>query len=219
MHRALDNHQWSVAEDCARIAVAIDPNTADAHFVLGDALSRQSGGNAEALDELDRARKLTRDPELLSTFLSRTGEILTSQGQLQEALAYFDQARSVAPIDARPRTDYALTLLKLQPKTREQAVALLNQVVGDSPWYTAAYIALADISETAGNAKGAEEGLQRGLARNANNPDLLFALGQFYARQNRLDEAKATYVLALKHETRADNLQSIANALGELNGP
>ncbi len=213
MHRAADSHQWQTAEADARCAVGIDPNSADAHFVLGEALSQQNINDPAALTELDRARALTRDPEVLSTIISRQGEILASQGNLQSALDYFNQARAVAPIDARPRTDYALTLLKLQPAARGQAVALLNQVVSDSPWYTLAYIALANISETESDFKGAEDWLQKGLARNANNPDLLFALGQFYARQHRLDEAKSTLVLALKYETRADNLQAIADTL------
>ncbi len=216
MHRAADSHQWRAAEADARRAVGIDPNNADAHLVLGDALSQQDVNDPAALTELDRARELTRDPEVLSTIISRQGEILVSQGKLQAALDYFNQARAVAPTDARPRTDYALTLLKLQPAARDQAVALLNQVVGDSPWYTLAYIALANISETGSDSKGAEDWLQQGLARNANNPDILFALGQFYARQHRLDEARSTLVLALKYETRADNLKTIVDSLAGL---
>ncbi len=222
MHRAADSHQWQTAEADARRAVGIDPNSADAHLALGDALSQQDINDPTALTELDRARELTRDPEVLSTIISRQGEILASQGKLQAALDYFNQARAVAPTDARPRTDYALTLLKLQPDARDhqgdlgQAVALLNQVVSDSPWYTLAYIALANISETGSDSKGAEDWLQKGLARNPNNPDLLFALGQCYARQPRLDEARSTLVLALKYETRADNLKAIADALAGL---
>ncbi len=216
MHRAQDEHQWKPAEDSARVAVGIDPNSADAHYVLADALARQNQNDPEAMRELDRARELTRDPEMLSTIISRQGEVLASQDKLPDALALFDQARAVAPIDARPRTDYALTLLKLQPDTRDQAVVLLTQVVGDSPWYTAAYIALANIAEAGGDLKGAEEWLYKGLARNPNHPDLLFALGQFYARQRRLDEARTTLTLALKYETRADNLQVIADELAKL---
>ncbi len=213
MHRAADSHQWQTAEADARVAVGIDPNSSDAHLLLGEALSQQDINDPTALTELDRARELTRDPEVLSTIISRQGEILASQGKLQPAIDYFNQARAVAPIDARPRTDYALTLLRLQPAPRDQAVALLNQVVGDSPWYSAAYIALANISETGSDPKGAEEWLQKGLTRNADNPDLLFALGQFYARQQHFDQARSTLVLALKYETRADNLEAIAAAL------
>ncbi len=216
MHRAQDAHEWQSAIDAARIAVGIDPQSADAHLVLGDALSRQDINNPEAVRELARAQQLTNVPDLLSAIISRQGEILASQGKFQDALDAFSRARAIAPIDARPRTGYALTLLKLQPAATDQAVALLTQVVGDSPWYTAAYIALANIAETRGDLKGAEEWYQKGLARNPDNPDLLFALGQFYARQNRVAEATATLSLAMAHETRIDNLAAIIDALAKL---
>ncbi len=216
MHRAQDSHAWKLAERYARIAVGISPNDADAHLVLGDALSRQDVNNPEAISELERAQQLTSDHELLSTIISRQGEILVDQGKLQQALDYFNRARAVAPIDARPRTDAALVMLNLQPSVRDQAVSLLTQVVNDSPWYTAAYIALASISETDGDIQGAGEWYSRGLARNENNPDLLFAEGEFYARQHQIDQAKASLELALKYETRVDNLDSIKRALVRL---
>ncbi len=219
MHRAKDNHVWQAAEEYARVAVGIEPNSPDAHLVLGDAVSHREINNEESLNELDRARELARDPELLSTIISRKGEILASQDKAMQALDQFNEARAIAPLDARPRTDYALTLLKLQPDARAQAVALLNQVVGDSPWYTAAYIALASISETSGEVKSAENWLNQGLVRNPNNPELLFALGQFYTRQHRVEEARTTLVQALSFETRADNLELIAASLAGLARP
>lgn len=213
MHRAQDSQAWKLAESYARIAVGIRPNSADAHLVLGDVLSRQDFNNPEAMSELERAQQLTSDHELLSTIISRQGEILADQAKLQQALDYFNRARTIAPIDARPRTDAALVMLKLKPDAHDQAVALLTQVVNDSPWYTAAYIALAGISETDGDVQGAEEWYGKGLARNDNNPDLLFAQGEFYIRQHQISRAKASLEMALKYETRVDNLDAIKRAL------
>jgi tetratricopeptide (TPR) repeat protein len=216
-HRAVDAHRWNDAENLARIAVGIDPALGDAHFVLGDALSRQSPDNPEALSELDRALELTRDNEIRSSILSRKAEIFASQGRLPDALDLFNQARRIAPTDARPRTGYALTLLQLQSASRDQGIALLKQVVDDSPWYTAAYIALANLAESDGDLKGAEAWLQKGLAKNLNDARLLFPLGELYVRQHRIDEARKTLTLALSYETRADALQAIARSLAELN--
>jgi len=211
MNRAQYAHQWQDAENFARIAIGIDASLADAHYVLANALSKQNVNSAEALSELDRAQALTQDKEFLSTILSRKGEILASQNQFQVALAAFEQARAFAPTDARPRTDYAMVSLKMDASLKSQSVALLTQVIGDSPWYSGAYIALADISEGDG-----ELWLKKGLDKNPNDASLWFALGRWYARHQRIAEAKAALVAALQNETRADVLQEIARATAEL---
>jgi tetratricopeptide (TPR) repeat protein len=218
-HRAQDAHQWRTAEQMARIAVGIDPALPEAHFVLGDALAWQSNGDPAAPFELDQALALTDDPEFISAVLSRKGELYASQGKLQEALDLFERARQVAPIDARPRTDYATTLLSLSPDARPEALALLKQVTDDSPWYTAAYVALANIAAGDGDLQNAEAWLQKGLARNPNHPGLLVPLADLYVREQRVALARQALVLALKNETRADALQEIANRLEKLDKP
>jgi len=217
-NRARDRHQWEEAERLARLAVGIAPERADAHYALGDALSYRSSGDPEALREMDRAAELTRDAELLSTILSRKGEVLAAQGEYPAALDLFDQAMRSAPLDARPRTDYARTLLRFQPDARDRAAEMLQQSIAIAPWDVAAFITLAEIAQARGDVQSAAEWYRHGLARNANDARLLFALGEFYARQNRLDEARATLTLALKYETHADDLRKIAGALAELGG-
>ncbi len=218
-HRAQDAHQWRTAEQMARIAVGIEPALPEAHYVLGDALAWQSNANPVALRELDQALALTDDPEFISTILSRMGELYASQGKLQEALDLFERARQVAPIDARPRTDYATTLIKLSPDARSDASALLRQVIVDSPWYTAAYVALANLAASDGDLQSAEVWLQKGLARNPNHAGLLVPLADLYVREQQVDLARQSLVLALKNETRADGLQEIASRLERLDAP
>ncbi len=215
-HRAADAHDWQAAADSAAIAVGIAPENADARYVLADATSRLAPATPAVLADLDRALSLTQDNEFRSTILSRKGEILASQGELQQALTIFEQARTVAPIDARPRTGYALVLVQLQRGSRDEANALLRQVVDDSPWYTAAYIALADLAESSGDASAAQAWLQEGLERNPNDARLLLPLGEWYARHNRVQDARTTFVAALRHETHADALQEIAARIAAL---
>lgn len=210
MNRAQYAHRWPDAERSARIAIGIDPQQADAYFVLANALS-ESGSNVEALMELERARGLTQDKEFLSTILSRKGEVLASEGQFQEALAQFIQARQLAPLDARPRTDYAVFSFRFDPSVQTQSIALLTQVLVDSPWYTAAYIALADMPGT-----DAEMWLKLGLEKNPNDASLFFALGRWYASQLRISEARTALNAAMRNETRADLLEQIALALAGL---
>ncbi len=218
-HRAQDAHQWQTAERMARIAVGIEPARAEAHYVLGDALGWLSSADPVALSELDQALALTNDPEFISTILSRKGELLADRGRYDQALDLFKQARAVAPIDARPRTDYAMTLLRASPEAHQEAEALLKQVIDDSPWYSAAYVALADIASSEGKLKEAEAWLQTGLASNPNHPGLLMPLAELYVRENRIEPARQALVLAIKNETRADALQEIAHRLERLKAP
>lgn len=218
-HRALDAHQWKKASELAFIATLIDPSLADAHYVLAEGHSHDQPITSQVSDELDRARELTRDPELLAAILSRKAEVLAGEGKLNQALGVFAEARELAPADARPRTGYALALLALQPSEREQASALLAQVVEDSPWYTAAYVALADMAESDGDLKSAEAWLTKGLARNPNDARLLLPLGRLYSRHGRSEEARATLVRALEFEAHADGLREIVLELSQLRAP
>ncbi len=217
--RAQDAHEWAEAQRLARIAVGIEPSRAEAHYVLGDALGQQSSADQAALSELDQALALTNDPEFISTILSRKGELLVSQGKYVAALDLFAEARAVAPTDARPRTDYATTLLRFSPERRTEVEGLLGQVVYDSPWYIAAYIALSDIASSDGDLEGAEAWLQRGLGKNPAHPDILVPLSDLYVRENRLEQARQALELATKQETHKDTLQEIADRLERLGQP
>jgi tetratricopeptide (TPR) repeat protein len=212
-HRAFDRHDWAQAEKFARRALLLEPESADLHLVLGDALSRQNPNDAEAWRELERAEALAPNDEFRAVPVSRQAEILAAQKKIADALAMFDRARRIAPLDARPRTGYALTQVQLDARAKPQAIELLIQVVNDSPWYTAAYIALAQFAETPADA---EMWLRRGLSKNPNDARLLFPLGELYARQGRTNEARATLELALKLETRVDNRAALARALEQL---
>jgi len=214
-NRARFAHQWEKALPLARFAVGIQPEHAEARYLLGDVLSYFDAD--AALCELARAEALTRDDELLATILSRKGEILAARGEFSAALVLFEQAMQIAPRDARPRTDAARVLLATQPEARSRAIALLHESLAVAPWYIAAYITLAEVAEADGDAQTAESWYARGLAQVRNNPDLLLARAKFYARQNRTEQARADLMLARRYETRADRLREIARELEALN--
>jgi tetratricopeptide (TPR) repeat protein len=212
--RAVDKHIWDEAEKFARIAIGIAPDDAEAHLILGTAISFQDINADEALRELERAFQLARDDELRATILSRHAEILAARGNARAARALFERAHEIAPIDARPRVGIAL--LQLGIGSHAEAGALLEQVIADSPWYVVAYSARAQIAEAANDARGAETWLHRGLVKNPNDARLLLPLGELYARQGRVAEAKTMLELALKNETRADGRAAILRALEKL---
>lgn len=217
-YRALDKHLWREAEDHARVAAGIAPDSAPAWYALADALAQHAlrVNDANALDALNRAEALTQDQELLSTIISRRGEIFAEQGKSHEALAEFARATNIAPLDARPRVGAALVMVQSDPDARLAAIELLKQALADAPWYSAAYRAGAHFAETARELAEAERWLQSGLEKNPNNPELLYELGMFYARQNRADDARVALILALKYEQQGDDLLKIQRALTEL---
>lgn len=213
--RASFKHRWQQAAEYARLAVGIEPDNVNARYTLGDVLGYLDAD--AALRELKRAQELTNNHELLGTILSRQGEILAARGEYSAALALFDEAMQIAPRDARPRTDAARVLLATQPDARARAVALLHESLAVAPWYVAAYITLAQIAESDGDLRAVEAWFAKGLANARNHPDLLFARAQFYARQNRLHEARADLLAAMRYETREDELHKIQRALWTLN--
>lgn len=214
-NRARFDHRWQDAERLARIALGIKPDDVQAQYALGDVLGQLN--DAEAMPALDRAATLTGDPEMLATIYSRQGEILAARGEYSAALTLFEQAMQIAPRDARPRTDAARVLLATQPESRARAIELLHKSLAVAPWYIAAYITLAEVAESERDFQAAENWYAKGLTQNRNNPDLLFARAQFYARQNRLEQAKADLILAMQNETRADEIAKIKRALEALN--
>lgn len=215
-YRAQIAHRWNEAEQMAKLAAGVDPQNANAHYVLGDALSRKPEFVRDALSELESAEKLTHDPELRATILSRQGEILAAQNNFAAAFALFEKAMAVAPRDARPRTDFARLLLQTQPAARDRAEEMLEHAIAIAPWDTLAFATLAEIAEARGDLKKTEDWYAQGLAHNPNHPALLFHRAQFYARQNRLADARQSMILALRYETRGDELLKIARALEAL---
>ncbi len=215
-YRAQSQHLWREAERLARIAASIAPESAAAQYVLGDALARQDVNTAAAFEELERAQGLTRDPEFLATILARQAEIYFAQGNLPAAIAQFERARALAPLDARPRTGYALASVRLDARATPAATALLQQVIADSPWYTQAYTTLAEFAQARGDFVDAERWLTAGLEKNRNDAHLLFARGHLFARQNQIPRAREAFIAALRGETHSDHLLEIAHALREL---
>jgi tetratricopeptide (TPR) repeat protein len=217
--RASFKHQWADAALFARLAAEIRPEDADARYTLGDVLGYRDAD--AALRELERAAELTRDPELLATILSRQGEILAARGEFAAALARFEEAMRLAPRDARPRTDAARILLTTPAErdARARAVELLRESLAVAPWYVAAYITLAELAEAERDLVAAEAwyAQARSVAQARNDPALLFARAQFYARQNRWEDARADLMLAMRYETREDELRQMQRALEALN--
>ncbi|MBI1395438.1 MAG: tetratricopeptide repeat protein [Betaproteobacteria bacterium] len=182
------------------------PGSADVAVMIG-LLSLQLHDNATAEAKLKRAIELKyRDPDTLRFYL---GQIAEEQGRDSDALAYYSQVRSgdqMIPAAAR----YAFILSKekkfdearqylqgIEPQDDQQKVLLVQaeaQVLRDAKQYGQAYDLLNDA-----------------LAKQPDNPDLLYDVAMAAEKVDKLDvlEAKLKRLIELK----PDHAQAY-NALG-----
>jgi TonB family protein len=92
--------QRDPAIDEFREAVRLQPDMAEAHFALANALDLKKGDRQEAFAEFDRALTLAPDDS----------RIRSSYAHSLEAVREFDRALTVAPDDASVRSFYAHSL-------------------------------------------------------------------------------------------------------------
>src|SRR5262244_4608522 len=80
--------QWVAAEACYRQVLAVQPNLAEGHFRLGDALAGQ-GKSDEAVAAYRQAISIKPD---FAAAHSNLGNALTAQGKLDAAVAAYRRA-------------------------------------------------------------------------------------------------------------------------------
>jgi tetratricopeptide (TPR) repeat protein len=108
-------------------AVAVNPNSAEAHVHLGVVLRALQRG-ADALASFDRA--LALDPNNVEA-LGNRGDTLLGQRRPAEALACFDKILALAPNHANARANRGAALAKLD--RLEEALADLNAALALAP--------------------------------------------------------------------------------------
>lgn len=90
------NQRWNDAIDALRDATELDPNDAEAHFLLGSALDR-IGDPSSAVSELERARAL--DPDDYRIY-GKLGIAYRELERLDDAEASFRELVTIEPGDA-----------------------------------------------------------------------------------------------------------------------
>jgi protein O-GlcNAc transferase len=106
--------QLVAAEACYRQALAAQPNLAEGHFRLGDALCGQ-GKLDEAVAAYRQAIGIKPD---LAEAHCNLGSALAAQGKLDEAVAAYRQALGIKPdlVEAHCNLGNALSRHSLQPR-------------------------------------------------------------------------------------------------------
>jgi tetratricopeptide (TPR) repeat protein len=131
-------NQPEQAEKALRRALAIEPANAAANFNLGLLLAER-GRMPEAEQALRAALKA--DPQMAPAAYNLG--VLLAGTDLDEAIAWCRKAHQALPRD--PKYSHVLAFYLHQKKSDEEAIALLRQVVKESPAYWDAHLLLAEI--------------------------------------------------------------------------
>jgi protein O-GlcNAc transferase len=106
----LDTHESRAALDCCDVLVGLQPNSADAWFVRGNAL-QQLGSHAQAVEDYDRALALRPN---FPAALNNQGHSLRSLRSVDRALAAFERALALQPAYPQALNNRGLALLDLR---------------------------------------------------------------------------------------------------------
>lgn len=94
--------KYDEAIESYRTAVIKFPDSAMAHYNLAVAYINR-GWEASAMEELQKAKELTKDKKLLSKIHTNMGYILYKQGKIAEARTHFEKALQLNPANAEAR--------------------------------------------------------------------------------------------------------------------
>jgi predicted O-linked N-acetylglucosamine transferase (SPINDLY family) len=183
--------QLTAAEACYRQVLAAQPNLAEGHFSLGNALLGQ-GKLDEAVAAYRRAIGLK--PDHAEAYFN-LGTALFGQGKLDEAVAAYRRAIGLKPDYAEAYFNLG-TALARQSKL-DEAVAAYRQATGIKPDYAEAYCSLGNALARQGKLDEAVAAYRRAIGLRPDYAEAYFNLGTVLARQGKLDEAVAAYRRAI----------------------
>jgi len=135
MQERMDSEEGlRLALEAAEKAVALDPDSADAHIRVGQALARQDDYEGW-ITEFERAFELEPNNPLVLGALARQAAV---HGNFEKAMDLHDRAEQVDPLGAIWPTNRARTLMDMGDlEGAEQALGRAFELNGDVPTYNA----------------------------------------------------------------------------------
>ncbi len=189
--RLVGRGEWKQAQALAKEAVAADPQSAEAHYVLG--LSYEAGGELEAAESEYKKMGLLAPESLLEVSLAR---LYLRQGRLAEAEQ--QARRSVEKNRWVPQTHLSLGAVAMRKRDYPAAIAAFSNAVEAEPRDWNARLSLADAYRQAGRWDEALTQYAQAQALDPENPAALLGRAQTWEQMGRAAEAIEAYEKALE---------------------
>lgn len=184
------------AERACREALSIDPNHADANYLLGLLLLQQRRVEL-AVDQIKKAIALRPD---VAEFHGNLGFALRAIGRLDEAAVHCERAIALQP-------NYPIAYVNLGSIRRQQgrfddAVRAFQSSLRVDPNLVAAWMNLGNALRDQGKPADALAAYQRAAVLEPSNPDVHFSVASMLGQLERPIEATASFQTALRLNPR-----------------
>lgn len=145
---AIDNKQWTEAENFIRQAIAEEPTNANNSLLISNlaTIQRYQGKLVEAIKNYTLALDMT--PNAVTLLLNRAACFVES-GNVEAAVADYARVRQLDPTDEESR--YNLAIIKMQTGDFSEAQKCIDEILKYHPNSLIATEALAIMNKTQGN--------------------------------------------------------------------
>ena len=191
------------ADNLLKTWLYFDPDNVQAHFLRGEA-HRQLGADGLAIENYQRVVDLDPTHELARRYLARA---LVRRGRYKEAASHFEVLLRRSPDDPELKTGLARSWRYLGRK--EEAVALLDAVLGDHPEYGPALRERGRAALAVEAFADAEAWLRKAQRALPYDYDTQFALHQALNGLGRVEDAKTELAVALLLKDRMERVSEI----------
>ncbi len=179
------------AKEASEKAIALDPDSSEAHASHGLALIHIEGEYAEAERELEKAIEL--NPNLFEAYYY-FGLVHSSQGEFEKAADMYFKAMEINPADYQPQIFLAQAYASLgrrqdEMKARLASVDVLQRYLAMNPHDTRALIIGATQLCIIGEQEKGLELAERALGQDENEPAVLYNAACFYALKGDIDRS------------------------------
>lgn len=176
----------SIAREAATRAIALDPQSAEAHTSLGLIRGLYDWQWQEA--ELLFRRAIQLNPGYATAHHWLAVDCHAILGRLEEASAGIELARQLDPLSGIVREGQAF--MKMMARDYEGAIAGYRELIAADPDFYKGYTGLGRALALQGNYLDALRMLDKGRAMAGDMPNILAAMGQVYALGGETDRAR-----------------------------